>query len=173
MTKQQMALVIAINSGIHVVNGCVFRKDGYEYSQRLANGYKMIRIRIQKGNRKMTSVYTHRLVAAQKFGIDALMVDGIQVRHLDNDSTNNSHKNIAIGTAKDNANDKEPVTRMRCAMNASRKIRKLSDEQLIELRMLRNEGWSYSKLMDRFGVTSKGTMSWLCNHEYKTQELGA
>jgi hypothetical protein len=108
---------------------------------------------------KVRSVAFHRMVAYAKYG-DDLYDDNMLVRHLDGNPSNNSWDNIAIGTPHDNMMDICEDVRMRNAGMANQKY----PLALVEyIRSLHNKGWSFSKLMAKFNITSKGTMSYLVN----------
>jgi hypothetical protein len=70
---------------------------------------------------------------------------------------NPSH--LFLGTALDNARDMAAKGRSRKASGpgSTRKHRhgKLTPEEVIELKKLRSEGWTYPKLGVRFGITSE------------------
>lgn len=114
-------------------------------------------------------IQVHRFQAYQKFG-DSIFDINIHVRHLDNNSTNNSWDNIAIGSPSDNMMDKSLKTRRNAAITASSNIRSLTDEQIKDLRNLREEGWTYPMLMERFDVKSKGSMWEFLNRDYVTKK---
>ena len=67
-----------------------------------ADGYPSVRLTVD-GSRKRYKV--HRLVAITFLG--ECPNDCDQTRHLDGNKLNNNHENIAWGTAKDNAIDRE------------------------------------------------------------------
>jgi hypothetical protein len=100
---------------------------------------------------------THRLQAFQKFG-DKMYEEGICVRHLNGNSLDNSADNIEIGTHSDNMMDKSPEDRMKAALHATSFVRKY-DKQ--EVRDFYSEHRSYKKTMDRFGISSKGTLNYI------------
>ena len=60
---------------------------------------------IRDNENKVCRILVHRLQAYQKFG-DEIFKEGIVVRHLDNNSLNNSIDNIAIGTQQENMLDR-------------------------------------------------------------------
>lgn len=66
------------------------------------------------------NVYFHKLQAYMKFG-DLLYNEGIVVRHLDDNSLNNSWNNIEIGTQSDNMMDKPAEARSELAGRISTK----------------------------------------------------
>lgn len=113
-------------------------------------------------------VKVHRLQAFQKYGLSVFR-RGIQVRHLNGNSLDNSISNIAIGTCRQNAMDKEQSTRVAVAIKASSKNRKLSDKVIKEIRSDRLNGDTYKELMVKYGITSKGTMSHIINNDYVTK----
>lgn len=99
------------------------------------------------------TVYVHKLVAYQKYGVHSL---SCEVRHLDGNSLNNAHYNIAIGTRTDNSHDIDPNIRRRVAINAGRisaqQTRKLTYEQVDELMCLIMQGRTYKELSKHFGI---------------------
>jgi len=96
---------------------------------------------------------------------------GVQVRHLDGDSMNNAKKNIAIGTASENMLDRSKYDRAAHAIMASCKIRKFDDEQMFHIKELHANGWGYKKLMERFNISSKGTLHHILNNKYITSRI--
>lgn len=67
------------------------------------SGYK--RFTVRRDN-KCKGIFVHQLVAFQKYGVDMLQ-DNIEVRHLNGNCSDNRPSNISIGTASDNAMDKD------------------------------------------------------------------
>ena len=106
-------------------------------------------------------VLVHRLQAYQKFG-EKIFEKGIQVRHLDGNSMNNSWENIAIGTQSENSMDRPRDERIR---NASNPIYNHSD--IIEDW---TNGMSYSKIMKKYDISSKGTVSFIINKSLESQK---
>lgn len=112
-----------------------------------------------KENGKSIKVYIHRLQAYLKFG-DKIYMEGIQVRHLNGNLYDNSFDNIEIGTGSENIMDIPEHVRVRCASKANKKY---SDEIVLEIRKLHEQGVPYKELMKRFNIGSKGTMSSIVN----------
>jgi len=110
-----------------------------------------------------TGVPVHRLMAYQKYG-DSALADGIESRHKNGDSTNNSVDNILIGSRSDNCLDIEPERRIAIARNAASYRRSLPDHQVILLREKRAAGATYEELMYEFDI-SKSTVSFICNRK--------
>lgn len=152
MSKAKEALIHAFEKGYRIVNG-IPCYNNRELNPRLHNGYYVFSVRHEK---KVRRVPVHRLVAYQKFG-DAMFAKGIEVRHLDSNSMNNLPNNIAIGTKKENMGDKnrEMVLRICSEIN-----RKHDHEAIIKMK---KEGFSYKDIMQRFGIKSKGTISYIIN----------
>ena len=76
---------------------------------------------------------THQLVAYQKFREEWLFGENI-VRHLNNDSLDNSLDNIQLGSPWDNYHDRPLEARLFSLKKAHESIRKFSDDQIKEIR---------------------------------------
>ena len=99
------------------------KKKGY-YCDKEGNIFsvkKKIALRKSNQNRywfciryygKRVSIPVHRFVGYLKFG-DESFKEGIEVRHLDNNSLNNSWDNIDIGTHSENMNDIPKQTKIK------------------------------------------------------------
>ena len=107
------------------------------------------------------AVGVHKLVAYQKFG-DAMFLDGIQVRHLDGDKTNNAIDNISIGTQSENRLDMSPEVRMRTAIDAGRANSTLTDDDVVSIREQFDEGATLQAVMNKYGI-AKSTASYIKN----------
>lgn len=97
-------------------------------------------------------VMVHRLKAYLKFGESAFKN---QVRHLNGDSLCNKDGNIGIGTASQNMLDRSPDARLQHARKAAKGLRKLTDDQVREIRESKERGVD---LAARMGVV-KSTIS--------------
>ena len=126
-------------------------------------GYPTFCVGIDGKNKHVTC---HRLQAFQKFG-DKVFVEGTQVRHLNGDKEDFSWDNIDIGTASENTLDRCPLLRQKIARIGARKKSKLSDEDVVEIRKLKKEGWTLKQLSDKFGP-SKGNISDIVNRKLFT-----
>lgn len=103
---------------------------------------------------KRTVVMTHQLQAYQKFG-NEMFREGIQVRHINGNPSDNSWDNIEIGTQSQNQMDiAREVRRKRSSTS-----RKHNHATIIADR---KEGMSYPQLMEKYGIT-KGTLSYIVN----------
>lgn len=130
-------------------------------------GYRFICLRVNVGDRSVRKLlFVHRLQAYQKFG-ENLFKPGIVVRHLNGNPVDNSYDNIEIGTESDNWMDIPKEKRIERARNAARMLPKRhSRDKIAMIKADRASGMSYNKLMKKYGISSKGTISYICNHEY-------
>ena len=155
------ALLTAIEKGYTVDNlGDVYSKHKkLKKIQQKAGGitYHSFSVRLNGGKSKLVNI--HRYVAYKKYG-EKIFEKGIEVRHLDSNPLNNLWENIGIGTAKDNAGDKSPETSMKAALTATSFVKIHNHEEIIKLH---NEGMSYKRLMEKFNISSKGTISFIIN----------
>lgn len=117
--------------------------------------YRRFGIRV---NSKVLKVKVHRLVAYQKFG-DMIYEDGIVVRHLDGNGSNNCIDNIEIGTYSDNSMDIPEEVRTQRALHASSYTNKLTNLEIIRLQSLYKDGYRMKFLMKEFNIKSKGSYS--------------
>lgn len=129
--------------------------------------YHTFKIRCNGGENR--SIKTHRLQALQKFG-DKIYEEGMVVRHLNNDCTDNSFANIGIGTERENHMDIPREERVRRAIHATSFVKKYDHEDVIEFY---NKCKSYTKTMEKFDITSKGTLHYILRKnpkDYKVYE---
>jgi len=124
-------------------------------------GYRKFTIRNHIGER--VSIYAHRLTAYQKYG-EAMFDEGIQVRHLDGNPSNNKPDNIALGTQSQNIMDRPEDARKESAKHASSFIIKHDADKIRLIKQDRGMGMKYAELMIKYGITSKGTLSYIINH---------
>lgn len=106
------------------------------------------------------TISVHNLCAYQKFGVKCFD-SNLEVRHLDGDSKNNIPSNIGIGTHSDNMNDIPKEIRLAKAVHASSFLKKYDYKRIKKFREENHS--SYKELMDEFGITSKGTVSYIIN----------
>lgn len=156
MKKSEVAIKTAIQKGYRVVNGAIEYKGRTRMLQKDRHGYLYFSIRIPLGQAK---VFVHRLVAFQKYG-DLVFEDGMQVRHLNGDQTNNSNQNISIGTASQNNMDKPKWIRQKAAKRAAMAKKKHDHSAIIMYHQKTN---NYTKTMAAFGIGSKGTLHFILN----------
>ena len=117
-------------------------------------------------NGKVIGIPVHRLVAYEKYG-RRLHDKGMVTRHKNGNRFDNSWDNILIGTQSENMMDKSPEARKWLAMIGAKAQRKLSEEEVQQLRRDRDAGSLYSELMAKYGI-AKSTVSYIVNkHTYK------
>lgn len=130
------------------------------------HGYLEFVIRRRGRSSSFLHVQLHRLQAYQKFG-ELLYVDGFQCRHLNGNAADNSYDNIGIGTAHDNAMDKDVAVRLSSSRMAAKSLPlRYSKEKILSIKNDRKNGLTYSEIMKKYGISSKGTVSYICKHEY-------
>mgnify|MGYP000956937264 CR=1 FL=1 len=125
------------------------------------SGYRFVTIR---SNGRFLKVSVARLQALQKFGESLVYDPAMQVRHLNGNSLDNSESNIGIGTASQNAMDKDPSLRRRVSSMANNKH---DHAKIIEAH---KSGMSYGKIMTEFGISSKGTVSFIIRQSMTLEE---
>tara|TARA_R110000751_G_scaffold2684_1_gene14325 strand:- start:359 stop:832 length:474 start_codon:yes stop_codon:yes gene_type:complete len=121
-----------------------------------SGGYYRIKIREKDG---WINCLTHRLQAYQKYG-NKIYKSGIVCRHLNGNSLDNSIDNIAIGTQSDNSMDRKKEDRIAHASYASSFAQVHNHDEIISFY---NKEKSYSKTMDKFNISSKGTLHYIIN----------
>lgn len=109
--------------------------------------------------KKSSHILIHRLQAYQKYG-DEMFKLGIEVRHLNGDKTDNSWFNIAIGTHSENMMDIPKHIRVSKAVYATSFVRK---HNRTEIKEYHKKHRSYKKTMEKFSISSKGTLHFILN----------
>jgi hypothetical protein len=109
---------------------------------------------------------THRFIAYILYG-DIIFELGIQVRHLDGNSLNNTSKNINYGTCSQNHMDKPKLTRQITAKFANKKH---SDELIKSLKIDREGGLTYKQLGQKYNLC-KSTLSYYLTVTGKKKEV--
>ena len=112
--------------------------------------------------RKVYSIRAHRFIAYCKYKEKLFEVDC--VRHLNGDPLDNSWDNIVIGSFSENSMDIPEELRLEKARNAARVLRKLTEDEVKQLRSDREEGFKYSELCDKYGI-SKSAVSYIVNRK--------
>jgi hypothetical protein len=163
-------MLSAMDRGLRLEkDGTAFGSSGRQISGslqktgRMRQGYLYATIKIA-GTRSTTHAHFHRVQAYQKFG-DKLFEKGVQVRHLNGNSLDNSWDNVALGTHQDNSMDRPKEERVRSGRIAAKAQRKLSEEEVQELRQDREEGYTYKELKEKYGIRSSSTISYIVNRK--------
>jgi hypothetical protein len=114
-------------------------------------------------NKTVRTVPVHRLLAYQVFG-DKIFEQDILVRHLDGNCQRNLSSNIDIGTQTNNMMDIPVAKRVLHALEAAKVQRKLSEEEVKQLRLDRAGGMKYDELVVKYRI-SKSTVSYIVNNK--------
>lgn len=120
-----------------------------------SNGYFRATLRTKEKSSNIIKV--HRLQAYQKYG-NKLYKEGIMVRHIDGNKENNSWENICIGTNSENQMDIPKQIRIKRSLIATSYIRKYDKE---EVKKFHSKEKSYKKTMEKFEISSKGTLNYI------------
>lgn len=121
-------------------------------------GYIYTNIRIEGKN---VTIKAHRIQAFQKYG-EKLYELGMMVRHFNGIPSDNSWKNILIGTHSQNMMDVPEQIRIKKALHATSFVRKYDKQKIKDFHI--NTNSSYKKTMLEFGITSKGTLHFILNN---------
>ena len=166
-SKRARMTVYAFNQGYRIdQNGDVVSSKGV-VRKRLNDSRGYFRFTIRGPGGEHTTVCHHQLCAYQKYGEHALF-QGIQVRHLDGDPTNNRSDNIAIGTASDNIMDMTKEARLKKANQGAAKRRKFTPEQIAEIRNKRVHGAKLQDMATEYQAV-KSTISYIVNRKTYSQ----
>lgn len=143
------SLVMAYEKGYRVtVEGDVIGLKGYKLKLMSSNvGYYFFHMKYKGKN---YAIPVHRLHAYQKFG-NELLKEGVIVRHLDDDRSNNTFENIAIGDWYDNYGDMSNDTKRRMLTNAIN-TRKFTESDIRDVRTMLKEGLTIRSLADKYEV---------------------
>ena len=153
ISRRSKALVEVYDKGYRVSkSGVLTNPQGKELRLSESKGYYDFSVRIEGG---VVKVKVHRLQAYQKYGAEMLK-KGIVCRHLDSDPKNNSFDNIAIGTQSENMMDMKKEKRRLNASNPKHKHLSIVKDYYVA-------GLSYTKLMEKYSIKSKGTISHIVN----------
>lgn len=154
MDVTREALIYAYNKGYRINNnGDAINPGGKKLKARITgDGYLAIGIRY---NGSVYSVPCHRLMAYQKYG--DLLFEADCVRHLNRNQFDNSCLNIEIGTNSENQLDVPREIRVAAAEKAT----PIKYNNVKDIREYYAQCGSYKDTMEKFGITSKGTLYYI------------
>lgn len=156
-TKDMRVEQVAVSKGYKVTEeGQLINPKGKEIGT-IVEGYYETFIRVDK---KRVKLKPHRLQAYQKYG-KALYGGGVVVRHKNGDSSDNTWGNILIGTQSDNMMDMPEEKRRKRANHATSFMRKHDKEKI---KKFHKKEKSYKLTMEKFGISSKGTLNFILNN---------
>lgn len=155
MSVAKQALLLAYEKGYRIsLKGELLNPNGDiikgTIQKRHGIPYKEFGVKINGKNKK---VYFHRLQGYLKFG-DSIWKDGMQIRHLNSNSLDNSWINIGIGTNRDNQLDIPKETRIKRSSHPKHNHRQILED--------RKNGMNYKQICDKHNIT-KGTLSYIIN----------
>jgi hypothetical protein len=161
LSKQNSNLILAHNKGYRVnkVGEIVGLKGNILKPSKSPSGYLSVTMKTLEN--KTTRLYLHKLQAYQLFG-DKMFTDGLVIRHKDGNKLNNQSTNILLGTLSESMLNISDVVRVK--MNSKPKH---DHEAIIKDR---KNGMSYKQLMDKYKISSKGTLSFIINKALKNNE---
>lgn len=117
-----------------------------------SNGYLIFGIKDGKNNKRIP---VHRFAAYCFFGNEIFNHEC--VRHINGIKTDNRKENLTLGSLSDNYNDIPESWRKDFSLKGAAVTRKLTSQNVIEIRLLLAERKSYSFIAEKFGV-SKSTI---------------
>jgi hypothetical protein len=113
----------------------------------LTYGYLKVGIKIPELNISSYALKIHKLQAYKKFG-EEIFKQGIVVRHLNGNKTDNSWENISIGTQSDNMMDRSEEERK----SHSKGRKRVSEEVKLQLIRERESGKSYGQISKEYKI---------------------
>lgn len=152
-------IIVAYNKGYRCTrNGKPIGPNGNTIKGCHKNKYHFIKIRIPE-TKNCKNIAVHRLQAFQKYGYK-MFESGIEVRHLNGNPSDNSWDNIAIGDHRTNMMDIPEHIRIAKALHATSFVKKYDEKEVKEFH---SKEKSYKKTMEKFNITSKGTLHHILN----------
>lgn len=162
-SKESSNLLEAFSKGYRVIDNKVFSPKGKCLSLKLTGTKtKYYSFSIRNSNNECSPIMVHKLLAYQKFG------DGVfeheTIRHLDGNSLNNTESNLALGTQLENILDIPLEKRRQKSSNANKKYNHA------EIVKSYKDGYTYKDIMERFGISSKGTVSFIIKKSLESEK---
>lgn len=175
MSKANEVIVAAYEKGYRVLDdGTVLSHKGRALSTKIANGRRYPKMCVVV-SKKRESILTHRFAAYCFYG-DDVFSEGVQVRHLNGDTSDISRENIKLGTAKDNHADKSDEAKQRTTDAVIRASigrppvnRILNDAQACEIREKLKAGARGVELAKEYGVSKQVISGIKLGRKYKIQ----
>lgn len=132
----------------------------HEFQGSLNNGYGKVGFRLAEGGYK--SVPAHRLAYELAHGE---VPKELQVCHTCDNRCCVNLEHLFLGTAKDNADDREAKGRGNQPHGSRSPTAKLSETKVVEIRNLKGAGFKNEELAARFGV-NKSTIKRVMSGEH-------
>jgi len=157
----EKAVLLAYKRGYCVdKSGNLFNYIGFKMSPYKVVGYDCFSVK--DSDKRTNSVGVHRLQAYQKYG-NKLFEEGIMVRHKDGNPLNNSWENILIGTHSQNMMDIPLKIRRQKSSHPIYNHKKIIKD--------RKNGLTYKELMEKYSISSKGTISHIINKSLENEKF--
>lgn len=167
-SKSNQALQLALARGYRLDDaGRPFRLNGRSVrTKKDARGYHYVKIHCRALGLNHP-VRLHRLAAAQRFGLDAVLGSEL-VRHRDGNVDNNAPSNVAVGDTSANMMDIPVAVRVRRSLRAAEFTRTCSAEVIRDIRRRRAAGSAICAIARELRM-HKGKVSRIVNGTlYKT-----
>lgn len=129
-----------------------------------SNGYYSFGFKTKEN--KVIGIEVHRFIGYMKYG-DILFDKNFIIRHLNNNSKDNSFDNLGRGTHSENRYDMPEKERLKYSLNATSKVKIHNHEDILKRR---EQGATYKELMEEFNISSKGTLSFIINNSFLSRE---
>lgn len=157
--SKKEALLIAYEKGYRIINNEIVNPKGLKLKGYVSETYKYFGVRVGSS---VYNIKVHRLLAYQKYGSKIFEKD-IVVRHLNSDPLCNYDWNIGIGTQHNNMMDQPESVRIKKALIATSYTKVHNHKEILADRAA---GMTYKELMLKYSISSKGTLSFICNKSY-------
>jgi hypothetical protein len=167
LSKTQEATIYAYDKGYRVVGNEVispFSGKARALSMSGQTHYPRFTIKMDDAHRM---VEAHKLSAYQKFG-DKAFEDGKIIRHLNTNPLNFRESNLKLMTRTESNLLIPEEDRKKHATNASKKARQFDNAKVKEIREFHAEHKSYKKTMDKFDISSSGSLHNILTRNYVT-----
>lgn len=157
-SKLEITLNEILSKGYNIdKEGNVTRPDGKTIKGSLTDGY--LKFSVRTSFTSSFAVRFHKFQAFVKYK-RKIFKQGVVVRHKNGIKTDNSYKNILIGSQSQNMLDRPKKERKEHAKIARRN--KGVEEHVSELILRdREEGMSYRKLSDKYGIPKSTLMDFV------------
>lgn len=159
LSKKDNTILLIVEKGYYInEEGKIFNNKNKELKGYVdKRGYKKFNIRINSS--ETIALTFHRFQGYFKFK-NQIFNKSLEIRHLNSNKLDNSFDNIGIGTHTENMNDIPKKQRIEKALLASSFIKVYDHEEVFKYY---NEVNSYKLTMEKFNISSKGTLHWILN----------
>jgi hypothetical protein len=149
-SKRNEAVIIAAEQGYKVLDDGRVLTPTNTIRKASPDRLGYLKFTITDAGETLT-VMVHKLVAFQQFG-GLIFDEDKEIRHLDDDKSNNSKDNISFGSHSANMMDIDAANRIHNSRYGTAATRKLSAAQVREIRALSEDGWTVRRLAAKYGI---------------------